>query len=161
MVRTSPFFSIRKLIVRTSDPLELRDDRFGSWLCDNALAGVRATRWLRRGAARASGPDRRDQRLDADDVHDARQIVGEHGERHLGGDLRQRLHQEVRRAHARLHRAERMLDRLAPLTHGLRVRIETLLHGLEHVLVLPSRDAALRPVVHCDLSGHFEHAVVQ
>jgi hypothetical protein len=38
-----------------------------------------------------------------------------------------------------------MLDRLATLAHGLGVRIETLLYGLEHMLVFPSRDAPLRP----------------
>ena len=43
-----------------------------------------------------------------------------------------------------LQRAERMLDRLAPLTHGLRVLIETLLHRLQHVLMLPACDATLR-----------------
>src|SRR6185436_17754401 len=32
--------------------------------------------------------DRCDERFDADDVHHPRQIVGEHGESHLGGDLR-------------------------------------------------------------------------
>jgi hypothetical protein len=37
-----------------------------------------------------------------------------------------------------------MLDRLAAHTHGLWVRIETLLHSFEHVLVLPSADAPLR-----------------
>lgn len=35
-----------------------------------------------------------------------------------------------------------MLDRLAPLAHGLRVGIETLLYGFEHVLVLSPRYAA-------------------
>lgn len=49
--------------------------------------------------------DRRHPQLDADDVDDARQIVGENAERHLGGDFRQCLCQEVRRAHARLDRA--------------------------------------------------------
>jgi hypothetical protein len=44
-----------------------------------------------------------------------------------------------------LHRAERMFDRLAALTHGLRVRIKALLHGFEQMLVLPSRDPPLRP----------------
>src|ERR1700686_2966820 len=56
-----------------------------------------------------------------DDIHDARQIVGEYAERHLARDLRQRLHQEVRRAHPHLERAEGMLNRLALATHGLRM----------------------------------------
>jgi hypothetical protein len=49
-----------------------------------------------------SGPEHRDQLLNTDDVHDARQIVSEHAQRHLGGNLRQRLHEEVGRPHARL-----------------------------------------------------------
>ena len=64
-------------------------------------------------------------------------------QRHLGGDLRQPLHQEVRRAHSHLERAERMLDCLTALAHRLRVLVEPPLHGFEHVLVLPPRDAAL------------------
>src|SRR5262245_28062229 len=39
---------------------------------------------------------------------------------------------------------ERMLDRLAPHAHRLRVRIEPALHRVEHMFVLPARDAALR-----------------
>ena len=53
----------------------------------------------------------------------SRQIVGERTYRHLGGHFRQRLRQEVRCAHAPLHRAEEMLSRFAALAHGLRVRI--------------------------------------
>jgi hypothetical protein len=41
-----------------------------------------------------------------------RQIVGEYAERHFARDLRQRLHQEVRRAHSHLERAEGILNRL-------------------------------------------------
>ena len=36
-----------------------------------------------------------------------------------------------------------MLDRLATLAHCLRIGIETLLHGFEHVLVLPSLNTPL------------------
>ena len=50
--------------------------------------------------ADTSRPDRGHQRLDAHDVHDAGQIVGQHVQRHLGCNLRQRLYQEVRDAHA-------------------------------------------------------------
>jgi hypothetical protein len=78
-----------------------------------------------------------------DNIHDAREIVREHMQRHLAGDARQRLYQEVRRAHARLNRAEGVLDRLAPLAHGLRILVEPPLHGLKHMLVLPPRDPAL------------------
>src|SRR6476469_6161605 len=69
--------------------------------------------------------------------------VGKHVQRHLGGDLRQPLHQEVRRAHPHLERAERVLDRLAALTHGLRILVETPLHRLQYMLVLPAGDATL------------------
>src|SRR6266513_1908874 len=85
--------------------------------------------------------DRGQERLHADDVHDAREIVGEHVQGHLGRNLRQTLHQKVRRAHPHLERAERMLDCLTALAHCLRVRIETLLHSFEQVFVLPSRNA--------------------
>ena len=63
-------------------------------------------------------PHCRQERLNADDVHDAGEIVREHMQRHLAGDARQRFHQEVRRAHAGLDRAEGMLDRLAPAARG-------------------------------------------
>src|SRR5213075_1832003 len=48
---------------------------------------------------------------------DAREIVGKHAERHLGGNLWQRLHQEVCGTHPHLQRSERMLDCLTTLTH--------------------------------------------
>jgi hypothetical protein len=77
------------------------------------------------------------------DVDDASKIVGEDVQRHLARDTRQRLHQEVHRSHARLDRREGVLDRLAPLAHGLRVLIEPPLHGFENMLMLPARDPAL------------------
>ena len=62
-----------------------------------------------------SGRDRSDQRLDSDDVHDPCQIVSQYRECHLGGYFWKRFSEEVRRSHAGLHRAERMLDCLATL----------------------------------------------
>jgi len=59
------------------------------------------------------------------------QIVGEHVQRHLGGDLGQTLHQEVRRPHPHLQRAKGMFGRLATLAHRLRVPVEALLHSLQ------------------------------
>ena len=44
-------------------------------------------------------PYRPDQRPDAHDIDDAFDIVGEHMQRHLGGDMLQRLHLEVGVAH--------------------------------------------------------------
>ena len=83
------------------------------------------------------------ERLDTHDVHDAGQIVGKNVQRHLGGDLWQRLHQEVGCSHPGLDRAEAMLDRLPSLAHFLRVLIEAALHRLENVLMLPSLDPSL------------------
>jgi hypothetical protein len=34
--------------------------------------------------------------LDANDIHDAREIAGQYTQCHLGGNARQRSHQEVR-----------------------------------------------------------------
>ena len=57
--------------------------------------------------------DRGHQRLDAHDVHYPSEIVSEHVECHLGGNLGQTLHHKVRRPHPHLQRGEGMLDRLA------------------------------------------------
>jgi hypothetical protein len=86
----------------------------------------------------SGGGDRSQQRLDPDDVHDPRQIVGQDGERHFGCHFRKRFGQEVCRSHAGLHGAERMLDCFATLTHGVRGYIKAMLHSLEQMLMLPS-----------------------
>ena len=62
---------------------------------------------------------------------------------HLGGDLGQTLHQEVRRAHPHLQRAKGMLGRLTTLAHRVRIVIEALLYGLQQMLMLPARDPPL------------------
>ena len=85
-------------------------------------------------------PHRRQERSDAYDAHDARQIVGQDMQRHFGGDHWQRLHQEVGCAHPGLDRAERVLDRLAPLAHLLWMFVEPALHRLENMLMVPSGD---------------------
>ena len=78
-----------------------------------------------------SRPDGCDQRLDADKIHHSGQIVSKDVQCHLGCDPRQPLHQEVRRAHSGLDRAEGMLDRFTPLAHRLRVLVEPLLYCLK------------------------------
>src|SRR5258705_12154033 len=113
----------------------------GSWPCKNPL---------RRKSVRSQGRlvlshDRSHQRLGPDDVHDPCQIIGQDRESHLGGYFWKRFGEEVCRSHAGLHRAERMLDRLATLAHGERVRIKALLHGIEQVLMLPSWNPPLWP----------------
>src|SRR5262245_31577901 len=117
------------MFLRVARPLEFSHSQ-GSWSCDNALMGALTTEGCCEGCAAASCLDRRHQRLDTYDVHDPRQIVGENAERHLGGDFRQCLCQEVRRAHARLDRAEGVLDRLAPLAHRLWILVESALQRL-------------------------------
>ena len=92
---------------------------------------------------RASGRDRGDQRPDPEDIHCSGQIISQNREGHLGGYPWESFGQEVRRSHACLHGAERMLDSLATKAHSERVRIEPLLHGVEQILVLPSRDPSL------------------
>src|SRR6185437_8887253 len=99
--------------------------------------------------------DPRDERLDAYYVHHASNVVGQHVECHFGGDLRQALHQEVRRPHSHFQRAKWMLDRLATLAHGLRIVVEALLYGLQHMLMLPARDSPLR----AGRAARLEHTV--
>ncbi len=81
--------------------------------------------------------------MDPHDVHDPGEIVGQNVQHHLGGDLWQRLHQEVSCPHPGLDGAERVLDRLAPLAHLLRMLVEPALHRFENVLMLPSGDPSL------------------
>src|SRR4051795_11837444 len=88
-------------------------------------------------------PHRHHEWLDADDVHDAGEIVSEHVQCHLSGHAWQRLHQEVGCAHPGLDRAEGMLDRLAPLAHLLRMLVEPALYCLKNRLMLPTGDPTL------------------
>src|ERR1700730_17824779 len=92
-----------------------------------------------------SGHDRSHQRLDPDDVHDPCQVIGEDRESHLGGYFWKRFGEEVCRPHAGLHRAERVLDGLSTLAHGLWVCIKALLHSFQQMLMLPSWNPSLRP----------------
>ena len=103
-----------------------------------------------RNIAHTSRLDRHQERLNADDIHYAREVVREHVQRHLGRHLWQRLHQKVRRSHPHLQRAEWVLDRLAACSHRIRIFVEPRLHGFDNAFVLPPRDAALRSL--CALS---------
>ncbi len=88
-------------------------------------------------------PHRRDQPSRAHDIHAAREIVGEHVQRHLGGHAWRCLHQEVGCSHPGLDRPEGMLDRLAPLAHFFWVLVEPALDGVENLLMVPTRDPPL------------------
>ena len=87
-------------------------------------------------------PDGLNERRDAQNVDDACQVIGEHGECHLGSHVFQPLHQEVGRTHPHLDRAEGMFDGLPTLTHGLWVLIEPPLNRFQNIFVLPATDPA-------------------
>ena len=110
---------------------------------------------------RASGRDRGDQRPDSEDIHCSGQIIGQNREGHLGGYFWKSFGQEVRRSHACLHRAERMLDSLATKAHSEGVRIEPLLHCVEQILVLHRVIRRSDPGVHWGLIEQFLQALVQ
>src|SRR6516165_9159473 len=114
------------------------------WASLMPAKGFACLLWVAKSARlRHSGGDRRHQRLDADDIHHPREIVGEHMQRHFAGHLRQRFHEKVRCSHARLQRPEGVLGGLTPHAHGFRVLVKPPLHGLRDMFVLPARDAAL------------------
>jgi len=87
-------------------------------------------------------PDRRDQRLDGDDIHHAGPILGEHVQRHFGRHMPERFHLEVRRPHPRFDGAERMLDGLAAHLRLVWVVIKTFLHTLKNGLMFPPPDTS-------------------
>jgi hypothetical protein len=96
--------------------------------------------------------------VEAHDVHDLGEIVGEHTQCHLAGDARKRLHRKVGRSHARLDRAEGVLNRLTPLSHLLGMFVEPALHGFENMPRLIRRIAV---VVQWLLSAQVRQALVQ
>src|SRR6266436_7257074 len=105
-------------------------------LCKNADANG----WA--GATGSAKPvsraDRFHQSANAQNVHHPFHIVGQDMQRHLGADVLERFHLEVRRSHPRLYRAKGMLDRLAAQAHLVRVSVEPRLHGLKDGFVLPA-----------------------
>ncbi len=84
-----------------------------------------------------------DQRANADDGHDAFEIVGQHVQCHFGADPFERLRLEVCSAHPVFDGPEGMLDGFAPLAHLLRMLVEPLLNVLKDMLVFPAGDPAL------------------
>ncbi len=63
----------------------------GWWRCERSFGWVR----VYFAAQGRLGLHRCDQRGDADDVHDALQVVGQQMQGHFGGNLFERLHLEV------------------------------------------------------------------
>ena len=92
---------------------------------------------------RQEGPDCLDQRWHTEDRDHALDVVGEHVQGHLGGDVAQRFHLEVRRAHPSLDGAEGMLHRGATNDHRIGSLIQPLLNAIKYGLAFPTSDAAL------------------
>ena len=120
-----------------------RADFIGS-MSAKGLGRVKTAIGCWRGGSGVSGRDRCNQLPDSDDVHDPGQIIGQDRKCHFGGNFWKRFRQEVCSSHARLHRAERMLDCLPTLAHRFGVCIKALLHRVEQMLVLPAWNAPLR-----------------
>jgi hypothetical protein len=114
---------------------------FGSWPCKNTLP---------REVGEKPGPVRSQATIAAisglvPTMFMTRvRVVGQDRESHLGSYFWKRFGEEVGRSHAGLHRAERMLDRLATQAHGMRVCIKAPLHSFEQMLMLPSWNPPLR-----------------
>jgi len=83
------------------------------------------------------------QRLHSEDLYRSLQVVGQHMQTHFRADLGQGLHQEMRRAHPGLERAEGMFDRLPSQARRLRCTVESTLHPVEHTFVFPASDPAI------------------
>jgi len=83
--------------VKTFRPGETGDAKLNFACCRNCEL---ESTWFARSTRERSGfadahpsrLDRRDEGLHAEDVHDPGEIVGEHVQGHLGGNLRQALH---------------------------------------------------------------------
>jgi hypothetical protein len=92
-------------------------DQFDDYQVRNRERFLPNKTWLDPVALRQSNPPlclgRCQERLYTDDIHDAREIIGEYVQGHLGRNPRQAFHQKMRRAHPRLERAEGMLSHLA------------------------------------------------
>jgi hypothetical protein len=94
------------------------------------------------------------------DVYDPRQIVGQNRKGHLGSHLRKGFG-EVRRAHTRLHRVERVLDGLVTLAHGERICIEAPCTASSRCSCSHGVIRRSDPGVHWDLIEQFSQTFVQ
>ena len=88
-------------------------------------------------------------------------IVGEHVQRHFGGDAWQRLHKEMGCSHPRFDCPERMLERLAPLAHFFWMLVEPALHSFENMLMLQRVMRRSLLGVQLCLMAQFGQALVQ
>ena len=91
----------------------------------------------------ASAPNLRHQNLGAENLYHSLEVISEHMQAHFCTDPLEGLGQEMCAAHPVLDRPEGMLNRLAPDTHTVGCVIQSVLHGLERVLMRPASDASL------------------
>ena len=90
-----------------------------------------------------SGPQCRYERLSSQDGHHSLQVIRKHVQTHLGSHARERLGKKVGGAHPCLERPEWMLYGLSTHTHRFWLRVETCLHRIEYLFMLPAFNATL------------------
>ena len=88
-------------------------------------------------------PHRIEQLCNPQDAHDPAHVVGQAMQANFGTDMLSAFHQKVRRSHPELEGAKNMLYRAAPKSHCPRLFIQSRLHGVENLLMLPTPDASL------------------
>src|ERR1700690_952314 len=93
--------------------------------------------WMREKKGHSS-PHCRHERGDSEDLHRTFHVVGKNVQAHLGTDAWDRLGEEVRRSHPGFDRAKWMLGGLAAYSRCLRSAIQSPLHFVEDILMLPT-----------------------
>lgn len=84
---------------------------------------------------------------DAQHPHHALEVICKHMQAHFGAHAPDRLGQEVRRTYPVLDRSERLLDRLATLSHSFGLTVESGQHRVDDVFVFLAPHASVRQVV--------------
>src|SRR5664279_1460552 len=107
------------------------------------LQGVRGAVFDTQEGSRPRQLHRLHRLRDAEHTHHAFEVVSQHMKAHFGAHASDRLGQEVRRTHPVLDGSERVLDRLPSLSHPLGLTIESSLHRIDHVFVLPAPHASV------------------
>src|ERR1700683_75442 len=110
---------------------------------DDGYSGRRSIRDVGESEKGHSSPDCRHKRGGSDDLARAFHVVGKYVQTHLGTHARDCLGEKVRRSHPGFDRAKRMLGGLAAYSWGLGGPIQSPLHFIEDILVLPTRNAPI------------------
>ena len=96
-----------------------------------------------RGDKGPSALDRRKQRFDSKDRDHPFQVVRQDVETHFRPHMGKRPGQKMRVAHPGLQRAERVLHRLPAQTHAIGLTIQSILDGIQYVLMSPTIEPAV------------------